>query len=295
MRRILLASSLLLTCAALPATASAHPWLKSVRADIRNDSDQTITLGYNGSDGRYRTFDLAPGAKADDVNRDDAGLTLSLENCGPTRIKIANPTAGAPSVALTADGAAISDADSDSFDEDERHNERFQGVLITTVRQPDTGNWKNFDIAIKTCRAAASSTMTPVDEESPAFATSRFVRAGVRNSTGKTVEVGYGAANDRWKGLRLAPGEASAGIGFNERILTLTLPDCGPIRMKFTNSAVFPPAVSMSGENWVISGRQLDEGESTTFTRDGRKIAVKRVDDSDASKRFEVDLLDCTA
>jgi hypothetical protein len=292
MRRLLLAFTLLLL---LPtADAVAAPFAKDVRADFRNDTGQSITLGYN-DDGRYRTIDLAPGKVANDVTQNFNDMTVSLENCGPARVKLVNPTLGAPSVTLTADGASLSEADQDSFDVDERHNERFQGVLITSVRQPDSGGWKNFDIAIKACRAEASGDMTPVAEDERGFAMPRFVRATVRNSTGKPVEVGYGSASDRWKGLRLAPGATSGAFGNNERDLWLTFPDCGPARMRFANNAALTPSVALLGERWVLGGRELDEGESTTFTRDGRKIAVKRVDDSDASKRFEVDLLDCTA
>jgi hypothetical protein len=277
--------------ALLPAAgASAHPVWRDVSASFRNSTDQPVTLGYY-DDGRYRRLTLEPHESVDDLTQNDSGMVVSLEDCGPARIRVGNPGIGAPGVTLTADSGGGNDQT--SLDVGERRILRFQGVTIAALRQPDSASAKNFDIDVRGCRADAADTMTPVAERSPNPVGARYVRATVRNATAQSVDIGYVDADDRWRALTVAPGATTPSFGTNETQLTLVLSDCGPARLRFTNQVILAPSVALFGERWTLSGRELDVDESTTFTHDGVAIQVTRGDDSAASKQFSVDLQSC--
>lgn len=287
MRRLLLAFALALIV--LPtADASAGLLRRDLSASFRNSTDQKVTLGFY-DDGRYRRIVLDPGESVDDLTQNDSDMIVSLEDCGPSRLRMGNPGFGRPGVTLTADGGRGSD--SDSFDVGERRLLRFQGVTVAALRQPDTKDDKNLDIDVRACRPTAEDTMSSPPEQTAGL--TRNVRATVHNATADPVDVGYDDGNGRWRALRIAPGATSPSFGNNESTLMLVLSDCGPARLWFSNDALFAPSAAMWGERWVLPGRGLDVGESTTFSHDGANVAVTRGDDSATAKQFAVDLQAC--
>jgi hypothetical protein len=290
MRRLLLAPLLLLTLAAIPVTdAWAVGLNRDVRATYTNATNQPLDFSYYTADGKLKRVPLDPGETVRDLTRDSSTLTAVLDDCGPSRLTLSNPIAGAP-------GAILRDSqqpggDNDSFSEGERRVLTYEGVRVAVTRRHDTKDDKEFDVDVLGCRVDPEPTQAPATPNSGGATLS--VNATIHNVTGAPVDVGYRTRDDRWRAVTIGPGATSARFGVDRRALMLVLTGCGPARIEFRNPPVFAPSVALWTERWLVPGQELDERESTTFAKDGRKVVVTRGADADDAKQFAVDLVDC--
>jgi hypothetical protein len=289
MRRLLLVPALLVLTAIPVSDASAVGLNRDVRATYTNATDQPLDFSYYTSEGKLKRVPLDPGETVRDLTRDSSSLTAVLDDCGPTRLTLTNPIAGAPAAVLREGDQP--GGDTGSFDEGERQALTYEGVRVAVRRDRDTKDYKEFGVEVLGCRAKPEATQVPAAANSGGVALS--VNATIHNATAAPVDVGYRSRDDRWHAVTIAPGATSGRFGIDRRHMTLALTDCGPAHIEFQNAPLFAPAVAMWTERWLVPGQELGEGDSTTFSKDGRKVVVTRGPDADNAKQFAVDLVDC--